>query len=33
MAAIAQKPAASPSIPSMKFTMLAMATIQRIVTG
>ena len=33
IAAIAQKPAARPSIPSMKFTMLAIATIQRMVTG
>ena len=33
MAAMAQKPAARPSIPSMKLTMLAMATIQMIVTG
>src|SRR3954471_8987478 len=33
MAAMAQKPAARPSIPWMKFTMLAMATIQMIVTG
>ena len=33
VAAIAQNPAASPSIPSMKLTMLAIATIQTIVTG